>query len=1177
MKLSNLHMNGIDNEINLYSKEKEVINNDIAVIGIGIRVADTDNIDEFWQKIKLGENLSKLFPEQRKKDIDNYFRNKNYDLNTIKYKKGAFLEHIDEFDYGYFNISPKEANLMNPLQRIFLETAWNCIEDAGYGGNKLKSSDTGVYLGYIGDVEGYKYMEILSEVIPKEDIKISLAGNLSSIIPSRLSYMLDLKGPSMLINCACSSSLVAVHTACQAIKNNECKQAIAGGIRLAFIPVEDGINIGIESSDGMTKTFDNDSDGTGAGEGAIVFFLKAYNEAIKDRDNVYAVIKGSAINQDGTSMGITAPNAKAQSDVIIKALENAKVNPESISYIEAHGTGTKLGDPIEINGITNAFKKYTNKKQFCGIGSVKTNIGHLYEAAGAAGLLKLILALKHREIPANINYENPNKKISFENTPVYVIDELTKWETNNIPRRAGISSFGFSGTNCHMILEEVENAAINDDININENYNILALSAKSNEDLKNLLLKYYKFLEKNPGVNFNNICYTNNIGRGHYSNRLALIVKSIDDLKNKIEDLLNVSFNDYTSKEDIYYAEFHVVENDNQILSEQDLIRSEKIKLDEEARHTINEFLNNEYDSDRKVFEKISCLYISGADIEWEKIYKDKIYKKISIPTYPFKRSRCWVQYTDDIYDISNNISILENIMDKIDSLNSQSQEFNDDMAEIRRFGCLLLIRSFKNMNLLNEPGKQYKKENIKQQIGLLDKYNRLFEALIDILQRNQYVECYDDYIIVKDKMLNEKLTMNLEELKDKLTIRYPEFSAYLELLHACVPEYFNVLPGKIHATNILFPNSSMDLVENVYKGNKTADYFNNLMAESILLSIEELHKKLQGRRPIRILEIGAGTGGTSEIIFKAVNKYADKINYYYTDISLAFIEYGKKKYGNDYNFIDFKTLNVEKDIKMQGFNLGSFDIVLASNVLHATRNISNTLNNARGLLRRNGMFIINEITSIEDFTTLTFGLLDGWWNYEDDEERIKNAPLLSQEKWDNVLKKNKYKNTKFIYKENCNQTLIFTENAEEKDYTNFMPGNVKISNRVKMKSEMRLTGKSEYSETEKKIAEIWRSVLGYEELDVNDKFYDIGGDSILLANMFEKLKVEFPGVFSLSKLFSYPTIAKMSEYVNKKQNNDIIKNKEIINNQDEIERLLDGIEDGKLNIDEIMNKINNI
>ena len=385
--------------------EKNTVHKDIAVIGLACKIAASETSEEYWNLLKNGVDSIREFPYQRKKYGDDFCQHQSRYAREDGYHEGGFLENVDMFDQDFFHISPMEATLMSPDQRMFLEVAWSAIEDAGYGGDKLKGSNTGIFLGYSSDF-GVSYKEFIDALNP-EMATYAISGNLHSIISSRLSYLLDLKGPCINIDTACSSTLVAIHTAVKSLRNGECKIAIAGASKIDNLPLksikkkED--ELGITSSDGRTRAFDYKSEGTGLGEGVGAIILKPLDQAIKDHDHIYAVIKGSGINHDGTSANLTSPNAKAQEEVIIKAWQDAKVNPETISYIEAHGTGTKLGDPIEIMGITKAFRRYTNRNQFCAIGSVKSNIGHLDHAAGIAGMIKVILSLQNKKIPPTIH------------------------------------------------------------------------------------------------------------------------------------------------------------------------------------------------------------------------------------------------------------------------------------------------------------------------------------------------------------------------------------------------------------------------------------------------------------------------------------------------------------------------------------------------------------------------------------------------------------------------------------------------------------------------------------------------------------------------------------------------------------------------------------------------------
>ncbi|NDI34045.1 condensation domain-containing protein [Chengkuizengella sediminis] len=592
---------------------------DVAIIGVSSNLPMAEDKLEFWENLLKGKDCIQSFPKNRMEDIYPFLQKNKQLESSIEFNEGAYLQNIDKFDFKFFGISPKEASLMNPNQRIFLQTAWKTLEDAGYGGDKLKGSRTGVYLGYNADAF-VDYKKIIAEVEP-DSISMAIPGNLSSVIASRISYLLDFKGPAMCIDTACSSSLVALHVACHAIWNGDCDQALIGSVNVNILPFDKKIKIGIESSDGRARTFDQQSDGTGAGEGSIALLIKPLSRAVQDRDQIYAVIKGSAMNQDGSSIGITAPNVLAQEDVIVKALQDADVHPETVTYIEAHGTGTKLGDPIEIDGITRAFQRFTNKKQFCAIGSVKTNIGHLDNAAGIAGLLKAILSLQHATIPPMLHFNEVNEKIDFISSPVYVNKKTNKWEKQDHPRRAGVSSFGMSGTNCHVILEEAPYHIMTNEELQSESFHIFTISAKSKSSLLNLIEQYAKFVETEHAkyINIYDLCYTANTGRGHYSYRIAMLIENLEDLKQKLNQLLKGQWTNLEIQ-DIYYNNVtSLIENqENQLTSS--LIQMEK----EQMVHICKD-------------------YMLGKIINWELLYEE-IGKKVSLPTYCFDQIRCWLE-----------------------------------------------------------------------------------------------------------------------------------------------------------------------------------------------------------------------------------------------------------------------------------------------------------------------------------------------------------------------------------------------------------------------------------------------------------------------------------------------------------------------------------------------------
>ncbi|MCX7923163.1 MAG: amino acid adenylation domain-containing protein [Clostridia bacterium] len=618
-------------KIQEFSEQQNKKADDIAVIGLACRFPGAQNAEEYWNVLKDGINCISTFPENRRKDTDKLLP-ENLDTSGDVYSRGGYLDEVDKFDAGFFRISPKEAELMDPTQRLFLETAWEAIEDAGLGGRRIYGTKTGVYVGK-DTTNGVGYTTLIDE-----DDPLKQTGATTSILASRLSYILDLKGPGIVLDTACSSSLAAMHMAVNAMKNGEIDIAVVGGVSVSLLPVRGGM---VDSPDEMIRAFDKDANGTVWGEGAGAVILKPLKKALRDRDNVYAVIKGSALNNDGSSNGITAPSAEAQAEVIQQAWKSAGVEPKTISYIEAHGTGTKLGDPIEIKGITMAFKRFTAEKQFCAIGSVKTNIGHLVGAAGISSFIKAVLSLKNKKIPATLNVKEPNPLINFVDSPVYLNNSLSEWKTEGFPRRCGVSSFGFSGTNCHVILEEAPEASKAPAGELNRH--VFTLSAKTEESIHGLIKKYIEFLDRNQSNDIGNICYTRNAGRNHYSYRLAVTAASTDELKRKIKKAYEAGLGKNGLELDgIYFGKHNIVLNKEQKAAGE-LSEEEKIALSSR----VNEAITQHIESGKEfgdLIENVCKLYVEGADIEWSRIYKEGLYSTLNLPAYQFDRKRYWAE-----------------------------------------------------------------------------------------------------------------------------------------------------------------------------------------------------------------------------------------------------------------------------------------------------------------------------------------------------------------------------------------------------------------------------------------------------------------------------------------------------------------------------------------------------
>ncbi len=428
----------------------------IAVIGYAGRFPGARTLEQFWQNLCDGVESVSFF-------TDAELLAEGFAPALLTHPKcikaGAILDDIESFDAHFFGFSPREAEITDPQHRLFLECAWEALEHAGY--------DSETYDGLIGVYGGVGRNDYLVNIFSHPHLVATASahitiGNEHDYLTTRVSYKLNLRGPSLNVQTACSTSLVAVHLACQSLLNGECHIALAGGLSLN-IPQRSGFLYaegGIISPDGHCRAYDANARGVVGGNGGGIVVLKLLADALADGDSIHAIIKGSAINNDGAAkVGFTAPGVDGQAAVIREALAVAGVKPESITYVEGHGTGTALGDPIEVAALTQAFRTGTEKKGFCALGSIKTNLGHLDTGAGVAGLLKTVLALKAKLLPPSLHFERANPEIDFAHSPFYVNSTLQNWATTKLPRRAGVSSFGIGGTNAHVTLEEAPAAA----------------------------------------------------------------------------------------------------------------------------------------------------------------------------------------------------------------------------------------------------------------------------------------------------------------------------------------------------------------------------------------------------------------------------------------------------------------------------------------------------------------------------------------------------------------------------------------------------------------------------------------------------------------------------------------------------------------------------------------------
>nr|ADA69237.1 trans-AT polyketide synthase [Nostoc sp. 'Peltigera membranacea cyanobiont'] len=607
----------------------------IAVVGMAGRFPKAKNLAEFWENIANGRNCVSEIASDRWNLADFYDPDRNAANKTYCKSMGA-LEDVDRFDPLFFHISPREAEFMDPQQRLFLQTSWQCIEDAGYNPKSFAGSKCGVFVG----CETGDYGKIVQRY---ELNALGLLGSSAALLPARISYFLNLQGPCMAIDTACSASLVAIANACDSLLLGHSDAALAGGVYVLSGPEMHIMmsKAGILSPDGRCFTFDRRANGFVPGEGVGVVLLKRLADAEKDGDDICGVIRGWGVNQDGKTNGITAPNGQSQQRLQKEVYERFQIQPADIQLVEAHGTGTRLGDPIEVEALCETFREFTNKEKFCAIGSLKSNIGHLATAAGVAGVIKVLLAIRNKKLPPTINYESLNEHINLDSSPFYINTECKEWIVDAEPRRAAINCFGFSGTNAHMVIEEYVNRSDRHpaitDVAPAQPYPIL-LSAKNEQRLWEYAEQLLKHLESQTqpgeqptalGYRLCDLAYTLQVGREPMDARLGFVADTLTEVGQKLRRFLDRSLSTQMKSFDGIYC---------------GLVGSDSSGFIKFAADGDIVTMTNSWLSQRK-YSKVMELWVRGVAIDWTQIYTIGVTapKRIRLPTYPFARERYWI------------------------------------------------------------------------------------------------------------------------------------------------------------------------------------------------------------------------------------------------------------------------------------------------------------------------------------------------------------------------------------------------------------------------------------------------------------------------------------------------------------------------------------------------------
>ncbi|MCW5698130.1 MAG: KR domain-containing protein [Bauldia sp.] len=1079
---------------------------DIAVIGMAGRFGDAPDLDAYWRMIEAGRHCLVEMPQRRWPTV------------AGKRRHGGFLPDEDRFDPLFFRISPTEAAMMDPQQRLFLETAYHALEDSGYAPEQLSGKRCGVFVGAGAGDYAQRFRDLGMESNP-----LGLMGNVTSILAARISYFLNLKGPSVALDTACSSSLVAVHLACESLISGTTDMALAGGVAVISTPqfIVAATEGGMLSPNDRCATFDAAADGFVCGEGSGVVVLKRLADALRDGDAIAGVIRGSGINQDGRTNGITAPSAPSQAALEVEVYRRAGIDPATISYVEAHGTGTPLGDPIEVEALTSAFRRFTDRTGFCALGSVKTNIGHALTAAGIAGLLKLLLMLRHKRIPPLVGFTHANPRIDFAATPFVLPTKAEPWEAHS-PRRAAVSSFGFSGTNAHIVVEEPPPAPRRAPA---DGPFLFVLSGRSEEARRARATALEAHLA-GAAPDLRDVAFTLAAGREHYPHRLAVVASDAAELRAALQAWL-------------------AGERSPNVLAGEARPEGPGPALtalgEQMAQHA----------PDLKALRILADLYVQGASFDWATLPGTAGGRRCSLPGYPFERVACNIATAKEqaaLMDRAHPARLMspsaqdargplsDTLADLETALAARpSPDLTDQAAafqSIEAWGRRALVGAYAAMALFDR--HVYTIAGLRKAAGIVAAKQRLHDALVDMLVREEVLKREGDLLRVRGTAPEAQ---DLADERRRLTEAAPELAPFLALLARCIECLPDVLTGRMTPTEVLFPDGRMDLVEPIYQGSRLSEHFNGLLADAVSTLAARLG------HPACILEIGAGTGGATVGILAALAGTDSVAAYHYTDISRGFVQLGQQRFGAQHGFMQFATLDIERDPLEQGFGAGQFDIVVASNVLHASHDIARAAGHAATLVAPGGVLLLNEVTALQDYATLTFGLTDGWWAFEDAQRRIPNAPLLDVAGWRGVLEAAGFPRLAAFglpgeVREQASQSVLAAvregtiSRPERSEGPEANPTGVLSGGREVLRSAQDDGG--EPSSLADIVASEVAAALSIpvDQLDRRGRFMDFGIDSILGGQVVARLNAALGLKLRPTVLFDHPSVRDLARHI---------------------------------------------
>jgi acyl transferase domain-containing protein/acyl carrier protein/NAD(P)-dependent dehydrogenase (short-subunit alcohol dehydrogenase family)/1,4-dihydroxy-2-naphthoyl-CoA synthase len=1129
----------------------------IAIIGISGRYPGAPDLDTFWANLAAGKDCIGEVPAERW-SLDGFYLSdpvEAVERGSSYSKWGGFLDGFADFDPLFFRISPRDAMAMDPQERLFLMTAWSACQDAGYTRSRLAArhgSRVGVFVGITKT--GFALHGIQR---PEGGGSVRPATSFGSVA-NRVSHFLDLNGPSMPIDTMCSSSLTAVHEACEHLRSGDCELALAGGVNLYLHPSTYVELSGSRmlSADGRCRSFGKGGNGFVPGEGVGCVLLKPLSRAVEDGDPIYAVIRGTAINHGGKTNGYTVPNPDAQRDVVCRALARAGLDARAVSYIEAHGTGTELGDPIEFAGLTQAFRSAGGEATVCALGSAKSNIGHLEAAAGIAGLTKVVLQMKHGMLAPTLHVEEANPHIDFAGSSFVLQRELSGWNPGEgRPRIAGVSSFGAGGANAHVVIEEwapptspavahegalpillsarepetlrvcadrllaavsagnakrvsidleatvrVELAGLlsvsPDELDVAEHFDAFGIDATCRIALRQALdARFAIALDQSAfrdlhsvkavaaalralisddacvssagSLSLIDVAHTLQVGREAMECRLAIEASTLDELATGLL---------------AYLAGHHEAPgiHTGNVTEHRDALTP--LVGDRDFAETVSRWM------ERGRLGKVLSLWVKGLDIEWPPLAGARI---VSLPAYPFHCQRYWLQAVPD-----GIASVVAGALANAGRAPG-GEMLLERRRELERQLARLIPAQLRDVS----------------EGGIVPARAAWRHAVAGLIAEIADPSCDVD----ADRAWSEWETYKREAFSTGGPV------AQIKLAETMLRALPRILAGAEKATSVMFPAGAMHMVEDVYVEDPVAQRFNASLAAAARAFIDQ-RLLADPSAKLRILEIGAGTGATSEAVFQTLAPCKDAITEYcFTDVSRAFLIRAERRFRTVAPYLRTAILDIEKAPADQGMEIGAYDLVIAANVLHATREMRQTMANVRAAMRTDGLLLINEISTGTLFTHATFGLLDGWWRFQDPDVRMPGSPSLTPESWRTVLEGAGFRWVAGSPREECalgQQIVAATAKG------------------AALQPVLQPSAASAGTSLRGRILGLLSETLNMEPaaIDVHKPFADYGLDSILGVELVHKLRRTLNVELEVTRLFDFSTVAQLEAFLRDQQ-----------------------------------------